>query len=69
MFLGQLAALLERRRLTAAAGGGGGEQQGEQERAARGWPASITRLHAMAEAHKALPYRLTDSQARLDGFF
>lgn len=74
MFLGQLAAMLERRRLTAAPPDGaplpgqrplaGQDAAGEGGAATRGWPAQVTRLQAMADARKALPYTLTDSQVR-----
>ena len=71
MFLGQLAAMLERRRLTApaaAATGEAGSTASVQGRLpGRGWPIAITRLSAVAAARKVLAQRftLTGSQERV----
>lgn len=75
MFLGQLAAMLERRRLTAAPAElprAWGAQlpvtpspgSATAARARGRWPISITRLEAMAAAQRTLPYALTGAQER-----
>jgi hypothetical protein len=69
MFLGQLAAMLERSRLTAAPQGPAPTRRPAQQPeevqeggSGEGWRLAITRLQAMSAASKALPYTLTASQ-------
>lgn len=75
MFLGQLAAMLERRRLTTVPSETPRAWRAHTEPTAdpgaaasrkRGrWPISITRLEVMAAARSALPFSLTGAQERV----
>lgn len=71
MFLGQLAAMLERRRLTAPAAGLvpalATPASADSSAAVRrgGWPINITRLEAMNAARRVLGYDLTAAQERV----
>lgn len=69
MFLGQLAAMLERRRLTAPPVGQAPATPASAEAPVHarrgGWPISITRLEAMNAARQVLGYDLTAAQERV----